>query len=290
MVTRLHHLEANPLLEVSSSVGPRSRAFRAVSLANWFADMAAKKSAPTARDYVQNGLCCMLDGIDNAGFGVHDDNLQYWYDLAREAGGGNNWDVTASASSGTRWEQNGLFVPAGVNIGIGDGSKYFSTPFGGVAPITDYTCEMGMYFPNFSKGFSSLSVTRIGYSFFECSRPWAEKQMRLAKSGDSRASHDADGSSKLVNMESYIGADRTLCVSSTNDLASKVGKLCINGEVKTNGAYKDLGASDIFRYGPIIFASSDDRKILFIRVYTRALTNDEIAANYAVDKARFGLA
>ena len=36
---------------------------------------------PTARDYVQDGLIAMWDGIENAGWGVHDPNATVWKDL-----------------------------------------------------------------------------------------------------------------------------------------------------------------------------------------------------------------
>lgn len=36
---------------------------------------------PTAADYVQDGLVSMWDGIENVGFGEHNDNPEYWIDL-----------------------------------------------------------------------------------------------------------------------------------------------------------------------------------------------------------------
>ena len=41
----------------------------------------AAKSVPTARSYVQDGLVAMWDGIENAGWGVHDNNATNWVDL-----------------------------------------------------------------------------------------------------------------------------------------------------------------------------------------------------------------
>lgn len=37
----------------------------------------------TTKSYVQNGLLAMWDGIENAGFGVHDPDATYWVDLVR---------------------------------------------------------------------------------------------------------------------------------------------------------------------------------------------------------------
>ena len=39
------------------------------------------KSGYTAKDYVQDGLIAMWDGIENAGWGVHDPNATVWKDL-----------------------------------------------------------------------------------------------------------------------------------------------------------------------------------------------------------------
>lgn len=38
----------------------------------------------TAKDYVQDGLVAMWDGIENAGWGVHDSNATVWKDLVSE--------------------------------------------------------------------------------------------------------------------------------------------------------------------------------------------------------------
>ena len=35
---------------------------------------------PTAKDYVQDGLIAMWDGVENAGWGVHDPNATVWKD------------------------------------------------------------------------------------------------------------------------------------------------------------------------------------------------------------------
>ena len=42
---------------------------------------AAANAVPTARSYVQDGLVAMWDGIENAGWGVHDNNATNWVDL-----------------------------------------------------------------------------------------------------------------------------------------------------------------------------------------------------------------
>ena len=44
---------------------------------------------PTTRDYVQDGLIAMWDGIENAGLGVHDPSATVWKDLS-----GNGYDLS----------------------------------------------------------------------------------------------------------------------------------------------------------------------------------------------------
>ena len=56
-----------------------------------FGDRKMVKTMPTARDYVQDGLIAMWDGIENAGWGVHDPNATTWKDLT---GNGNDLIVT----------------------------------------------------------------------------------------------------------------------------------------------------------------------------------------------------
>ena len=49
----------------------------------------------TARDYVQDGLVAMWDGIENAGWGTHDDAATVWKDLT---GNGNDATIVKSES------------------------------------------------------------------------------------------------------------------------------------------------------------------------------------------------
>ena len=66
-----------------------------------------EKSGYTAKDYVQDGLIAMWDGIENAGWGVHDTNATVWKDLV----GGNdatlfachsfNYDSVSFANNGS---------------------------------------------------------------------------------------------------------------------------------------------------------------------------------------------
>ena len=53
----------------------------------------------TARDYVQDGLIAMWDGIENAGWGTHDPNATVWKDLA----GNRDFSLTSHGLFGTSY-------------------------------------------------------------------------------------------------------------------------------------------------------------------------------------------
>ncbi len=59
---------------------------------------------PTARDYIQDGLIAMWDGIENAGWGIHDPNATTWkdlvgsYDAVREVA---DWQYNCAVFNGT---------------------------------------------------------------------------------------------------------------------------------------------------------------------------------------------
>ena len=88
-------------------------------------DDAGDGSALTSRSYVRRGLVAHFDGIDNAGFGLHDGATNVWTDLT---GRGNDGDVAAIVS----WTSNGwtnasdgkpVTVPAGaVSEALGSGA------------------------------------------------------------------------------------------------------------------------------------------------------------------------
>ena len=61
----------------------------------------------SAKDYVQDGLVCMWDGIENVDWGVHDPNTTVWVDLMRRSP-----DISIMSDE-ISWSSNAL-----VRIGI----------------------------------------------------------------------------------------------------------------------------------------------------------------------------
>lgn len=232
---------------------------------------------PTARDYVQDGLVAMWDGIENAGWGVHDPNAMVWKDLSE-----NGWDFSLNpnmnrASFGDKYfdmkqvSSNGNDVWAAyTNKGyIGNGYSCLEIvyyPYNSVMDIFNPGGGVTMENPDYGF-YASLSFIQFG-----------------TERGKDRWRYAFDSS---VNKP-YCAA----CNIYTSPTIKHIG--FVNGvEVNrtdsnaTSGYYRGLYTSIGGRYPYTDWGASG--RIYALRLHNRFLTAAEIAANYAIDKARFNL-
>ena len=216
------------------------------------------KKAPTAKSYVQDGLIAMWDGIENAGWGVHDESATTWVDLV----GGNDYHEFVS---GVTFGADCLNVPARQNV----------------AQIEPY---------------DDSSIMTI-----ECVVALADwNGIVLATFGSSGPP-----------MRRWIGFRYNGTFSFGNDSDCAAGGLRRNQPVAISGTIKSQNYWRLYRNGVeaeslgmgMTWASESPlpatlnkkgstyaaARIHAIRLYSRALTAEEIAANYAVDKQRFNL-
>jgi len=206
---------------------------------------------PTARDYVQDGLVAMWDGIENAGWGVHDPNATTWKDLS---GRENSIPLTAES-----W-----------------GSDYFI--------CSDESGRLDHFIDG---------IETIEFVGRRTSSATYQVAIGLARQPSNYYSRYVAFSSGYANFGSYLPS----MLSNENvveSLATNFSDLFRNGEQEE----PDVGAGDYFGVGSstgVVLGRSGSDKYPFggdiyaIRLYSRALTADEIAANYAIDKARFNL-
>ena len=208
---------------------------------------------PTARDYVQDGLIAMLDGIENSGFGTNDANTTVWVDLS---GNGNDVNVDLTQAS---WED-------------------------GFLKVTGTTCTRDEEITNIA----TLEVLfRDTYT----------------------SSHPDNKGSFFV-----LGERKGPCCLWYQHVAG--GAISRDTSISSNNAVrKDILASRSYTYNPKSYYVNGEPKPLYfppstladavgckatavggkpieiyhVRAYSRALTADEIAHNYAIDKARFNL-
>ena len=207
---------------------------------------------PTARDYVQDGLIAMLDVIENSGFGTNDANTTVWVDLS---GNGNNVNVDLTQAS---WED-------------------------GFLKVTGTTCTRDEEITNIA----TLEVLfRDTYT----------------------SSHPNNKGSFFV-----LGERKGPCCLWYQHVAG--GAISATNISSNNAVSKHILASRSYTYNPLSYYVNGEPMPLYfppktladavgckatavggkpieiyhVRAYSRALTAEEIAHNYEIDKARFNL-
>lgn len=215
--------------------------------------VSAKKSAPTASDYVQNGLVAMWDGIENAGWGVHDSEATTWKDLIGSSDLTIYGDVLSNCISNIGLSRNA----AGASFKI-DGISTIeacheyqggSTAYGIIANTGDVSASrIGLAHYGAANGFQTYSNIFWAY-------PEIGNQHAITLCG--------------TTSQCYVNGNELQPVTHSTDGWNNGSVTLIGGRI--GGGY------------------SLHANYFCIRFYSRALTSAEIAANYAVDSIRFNL-
>ena len=245
---RLNHRDDEGALEFPSSAGSRARGLLALKAMNW---RVAKKSVPTARDYVQGGLVAMWDGKENAGWGVHDATATTWKDLV----GGNDF----------------------VNIGNGrfldDSARMYSSIFNSLtAEISiDVTGEVTVEIVTSDYGINGANPFAIGLLKF---KRYVYGEVAYALLGKNQY---------LPEYPEQFPA--SISITYNNMIASRI----TIDNARVNVTSKKDYENAFFQGIKISSNYSESSRLYSFRVYAKGLTDAESAHNYAVDKARFGL-
>jgi hypothetical protein len=236
------------------------------------------KRGLSAKDYIQDGLIAMWDGIENAGWGVHDPSTTVWKDLVGIYDGtvGANVVVMDNCMSfnGTIGEANAVKVGK-----VTFGSPQFVT-FETVF-IKDHDAEVSVYneavfgqtenntpmVSMFVKSKLSVQYVKLGTSttlgISYGSAPFGMREMMSA-------------SFRYASDKIQLFKDGVVVASKSNDstpidMSSTSHNFYIGGDSYNPEEYTLLG------------------RVFNLRIYSRALTAEEIAYNYNIDKQRFGL-
>lgn len=212
----------------------------------------------TAKDYVQDGLIAMWDGIENVGFGTHSGSAIVWKDLI----GGYDQEIESGS-----WDSCGLIG------GIVGKLQYDSNAYG----FWDaYNAGTSCTFEFVLKVVSGRSRIRVCDSTFG---------FVLQTSGD--IGGDIYNSSRvfgLPNGTRTLGKGVSQVLSFSQD--SEGNKYYGNGVLRTSGNVV-FSKQSYPRRDALKFNATD--QLFCVRSYNRMLSDDEIAHNYAIDKARFNL-
>ena len=224
----------------------------------------------TARDYIQDGLIAMWDGIENAGWGVHDSNAAIWKELV------NGWDLPMP--SGTVWNEDS------------------------VGPSN--TSEAG-YFGKASKQEMSVAMAANNAAAFEISflktgDSISPKWSTSSGQGPNFYLRFLNNQVAMYNNGGMTGSGHYFYnfrlsknVFHTLVLNMESGKKC---QVYADGVKVDESRNvgnfnvSLWKTGNYIqeWCFQYEKQYCW-RIYNRVLTNSEIAANHDIDVARFNL-
>jgi len=227
----------------------------------------------SAKDYVQDGLVAMWDGIENVGWGIHDANTTTWIDLV----GGRTFLLT-----------HGVVTPNAVSVlGQMSSSKisYDTTKTYSVF----HTCKFSNPTHTQANVFTLLTTSTafsVGAYSFDANVP-----VRLFRAVNWK---NVVTASTWPDNDIYAGQfGITYSVLKSGESPKNIVVLYLDGvEVyRLEGAASSFGYAlgDSGNYYIDVSSSQLEQEVYNIRLYNRELTSDEIAANYEIDKVRFGL-
>lgn len=222
------------------------------------------KSGYTAKDYVQEGLVAMYHLKENAGWGVYDESATQWTNLA---------NGLPASDSGFIFTPGGAYVTTTKSFSVPRFSLFNHTIEARISRFPDTNQNHGILISQYmsvnggssgTRGFNTqrypIGTRQYIYEIFgSCLAPIniiPDDKHTLS------ATFDYDGTSKSI-IRYYIDGDLV--------------KESIGDGVLTQASQNV--------YAHLLQNNYLDR----LNMYSRVLTADEIAHNYAIDKARFGL-
>ena len=224
---------------------------------------------PTARDYVQNGLIAMWDGIENVGYGQHDDAATTWVDLT---GGGAGW-LLKDAHTPQTFEVGADFVK--ILSGVSYNGRGYCTP--SWASVDDLI-SFEIVFDADSVDMTTITNCRRIVGFMSSGSGNRSLWLQSGYVSCGYKQYPCTTVPQGVNSLSLdFGVQRAMLNSSFFDSA-RGGSGTIGMMGPSIGGYG---------YGDAYVACGC--KIKAMRLYGRSLTDSERLANYAIDKARFNL-
>ena len=243
-------------------------ATRAIALAATFRTASAAP-LPAAGNYVTDGLVLWYDGLENAGFGVHDGSAMTWKDLS-----GNNLD--GAVASTVSWADDGW-----TNNSDGQPVKVTDTAIARLVASKNYTFEFACQPSRATsrESFASLYNGKNGLSIEHNSSSGQKKQLRLYF--DNKPNYET-----TVTLDAGESATVALAVGSNAQEVYKNGALGFTGTTAVTGSFPDTSA---FVVGgePYRNTQAFRGKYRAFRAYNRKLTAGEALANALADEIRY---
>ena len=223
----------------------------------------------TSASYVQEGLVAQWDGIDNAGTGTHDASATVWKDLKGSC------DM-ALLNNGESWVNGKALYVNGAGAAAASAAPRYTT-IEVVYKMTSGACMFvsGLNQPNTTYYLSRIVVFSGGRAIFTSAHSGN-------KYGETIYIPDANAAGVHSLSAVFGGTDQETVISASMD-----------GVVRTqNTTYSSWYTADgVAMVGDRRSVSSEPwtGEIYAIRLYDRALSVGELAANQKVDASRFGV-
>lgn len=220
--------------------------------------------AYTSADYVRDGLIAQWDGIENAGVGIHSSTTNIWKDLV------GNRDFTLTANGSWSGAGNSLVV-SGYSAAASSAGPAYKT----IEIVYKMTTATGRIL--FSCGNDGSRVV----IFDDLSNPGTKGYFDGRKTPKT--------TTKYVSWVFDATATRSMTGVYGDD--GEVAAVYGNGSVRADGTLaNDWSAGTVMSIGHRSDASDAYRwygEVYAIRLYSTALTAEQIATNHAIDEARF---
>lgn len=228
----------------------------------------------TARDYVQNGLVAMWDGIENAGWGVHNASATTWKDLIGSR--------DASVVNGGGFDGNSL-----TNSSTANTPAWFSSSLSAAncrtveAVILPQSIAAGRQGVVCASGTAMAAADKTGSSHEGLYGVVVASGGLVVYFGNSYVYEIPFGKAVActycyANKAAYLDGAAAVATSATSYVTYSFGN---RSRVPSIGGFAPNASSNNVFTG----------HIYRIAYYSRTLTAAEIAANYAIDKVRFNL-
>jgi hypothetical protein len=232
----------------------------------------------TAKDYIQDGLVAMWDGIENAGWGVHDPSATVWKDLV----GTRDLNVNPTAI----WEKDGTYNTFGAHAFLV--GKEYAIPGQESTTVESAFCWDGVFQ-------DPRSVAVVFTTTDVQGGQNAASMGRLICITSARLSMDFSGKKGFPVSKVGINSLTSISASGYNDSPTSSAVLnylngSSNGLTTGDARDGDAGISVGGRMWNGVTPFYGMQGVMHsVRLYSRALAAEEIAHNYEIDKARFGL-
>lgn len=216
-------------------------------------------------DYIKNGLVLYLDGIDNTRQG-HDDNSDVWEDLS----GNRNDGTISNPNNSIVWNTNCFSFDS-----IDD--KVIVPESNTISPI-EQTIEVVL-----KANGASLNSSNGTQIFFV---KWQGYTMEL----NSNRTFSYGRKSGYLRTTSSIDYGKIYSIVANHE--NNTSKIYLNNNYENKQTVEPMKYSGMNYISIGNYGNSNrffNGNIYVIRMYNRALTDEEIAHNYEIDKSRFGI-